>query len=280
MEDLIPLTNYHTHNELCDGRGDASEYVAAAQQKGFKALGFTSHAPLPFANEWTLKEENLLPYIKKIRSLSEPEGLEIYLGLEIDFIPGKMGPAEERWKTLGLDYTIGSVHSLRPGETDLSIDGPDNEFLALLNGEFNGDGTAMAVAYFEYLEEMIKAGGFTILGHMDLVKKKNLRFSFLDEKHPLYRGAALKVLDRLACTGIILEINTGGMYRKATNEVYPSPEILKEAFSRDIPLMINSDAHTPEALDFHIPESRQLAREAGYRKIMMLLDRKWQSVTL
>ncbi len=280
MQSTIPLTNYHTHNELCDGCGDASEYVKAAEAKGFRALGFTSHAPLPFPNEWTLKEENLLPYCRKIRALSVPDGMEIYLGLEIDYIPGKMGPAQERWKSLNLDYTIGSVHSLRPEDTDLSVDGPDSEFLDLLNGYFNGDGTAMAVTYFEYLEEMIKAGGFTILGHMDLIKKKNLRFSFLDEGNPRYREAAERVLNILAGTGIILEINTGGMYRKATDQVYPSPEILKEAFRQDIPLMINSDAHTPEALDFHISESRQLAVEAGYRKIMMLLNQKWQPVAL
>ena len=283
MSSEIPLTNYHTHNDLCDGRGDAAQYAAAALEKGFAALGFTSHAPLPFPNDWTLQEKNLEVYCRKIRELTVPRGpaaMEIYLGLEIDYIPGRMGPSEPRWDSLNLDYRIGSVHMLRHGGEDLSIDGPDREFLQLLNDGFNGNGTALGATYFQYLEQMIRAGGFTILGHMDLIKKKNLRFAFLDEKHPEYRDAALKVLTSMQGTGIILEINTGGLYRKATAEIYPSPYLLHEAFLRDIPLMINSDAHVPEALDFHVTESRQLAREAGYRWIMMLLKGEWKKIAL
>ena len=38
--------------------------------------------------------------------------LGIYTGLEIDFISGKMGPADSKYEALGLDYKIGSVHSI------------------------------------------------------------------------------------------------------------------------------------------------------------------------
>ena len=273
-------TNYHTHNRLCDGSAPLAEYVAEAERRGFSALGFTSHAPLPFANDWTLKEEDLETYCREVLALKKSTDMEIYLGLEIDYIPGRMGPADKRWDRYGLDYRIGSVHMLQDRNREYSIDGPDDEFLHLLKETFAGDGTALALEYYRVLAAMIREGGFQILGHLDLIKKKNLRYAFLDEEAPAYREAVMTVLDLLASSGIILEINSGGIFRKATVEVYPSFWILKEAFSRGIPIVINADAHRPEAVDFHHDESAGLAVRAGYREVMVLLEGSWRSVAL
>jgi len=277
---MIPLTNYHTHNSLCDGTGELEEYLATARRKGFAALGFTSHAPLPFINDWTLAEADLETYCSRVRELQKDSDPELYLGLEIDYIPGRMGPAEERWKQYRFDYTIGSVHMIPVDGKAWSIDGPDDEFLHLYRNVYNRDGTAMAVEYYRLLEEMIHKGGFTILGHLDLIKKKNLKMHFLNEEAPRYTDAVLRVLDSLADSGIFMEINSGGLFRGATEGVYPSFSILQEARRRGIPLVINSDAHTPEALDFHFNEACDLARKAGYRRTMMLLNGDWREIPL
>lgn len=277
---MIPLSNYHTHNSLCDGAGELEEYLEAARRKGFTALGFTSHAPLPFSNDWTLAEADLETYCSRVLELKKTSDMEIYLGLEIDYIPDRMGPAEERWKRFELDYTIGSVHMIPAEGEAWSIDGPDDEFLHVYRKVYRQDGTAMAVDYFRLLEEMILKGGFTILGHLDLIKKKNLKMNFLDEETPRYMDAVLRVLDSLAKSGIFMEINSGGLFRGATQEVYPSFSILQESRQRNIPLVINSDAHTPDALDFYFHEACDLARKAGYRTIMMLLDGEWREIAL
>ncbi|MDR2589177.1 MAG: PHP domain-containing protein, partial [Spirochaetales bacterium] len=81
-------TNYHTHYSICDGRGWAEEYVLAALERGFDVLGFSSHAPLPFPSGWTMAAEDFPVYCAEVRRLRElyAGSLEIYLGLEIDFI--------------------------------------------------------------------------------------------------------------------------------------------------------------------------------------------------
>jgi histidinol-phosphatase (PHP family) len=277
---MVPRTNYHTHNQLCDGSAPLGEYVAEAERRGFSALGFTSHAPLPFANDWTLQEKDLETYCREVLALKKSTDMEIYLGLEIDYIPGRMGPADKRWDRYGLEYRIGSVHMLRDQGREYSIDGPDDEFLHLLKETFAGDGTALALEYYRLLAAMIREGGFQILGHLDLIKKKNLRYSFLDEDAPAYREAVMAVLDLLSSSGIMLEINSGGIFRGATAEVYPSYWILKEAYPRGIPIVINADAHTPESVDFHYDESRELAAGAGYREVMVLLQGSWRSAPL
>jgi histidinol-phosphatase (PHP family) len=159
---------------------------------------------------------------------------------------------------------------------DYSIDGPDEEFLRLWKEYFAGDALALSEAYYRLMGEMIGLGGFQILGHIDLVKKKNDTYGYLDEREPRYRDAVGAVLDRLQGSGIFLEINSGGIFRGATSEVYPSRWILTEAFKRDLPLMINADAHRPEAIDFHLEESRTLARESGYRKLKVLIGGQWR----
>jgi histidinol-phosphatase (PHP family) len=60
-----------------------------------------------------------------------------------------------------------------------------------------------------------------------------------------------------------IEINTAGWSLPAA-EAYPSLELLREARSREIPLLINADAHFPEFLTRDFDRARVLAREAGY----------------
>ena len=137
------ITNYHTHNSLCDGNGEIEEYVEAAIEKGFSAIGFSSHAPVPYENDWTLKTEQLDEYLDRVRKAKTKYAgrMEVYLGLEVDFLPGALHPRDKHIADLGLDYIIGSVHSLpvEPGsDTYLAIDGPDEEFLTLLNDVYKG----------------------------------------------------------------------------------------------------------------------------------------------
>jgi histidinol-phosphatase (PHP family) len=90
----------------------------------------------------------------------------------------------------------------------------------------------------------------------------------------------LRALDTLEDSGIILEVNSGAISRGVLDEVYPSPWILAEALKRDIPVMVNSDAHRPEDIDSHYEESCALLREIGYREIWALIEEKWQAVQL
>src|ERR1700712_5369972 len=101
-------TNFHTHSNYCDGKGQLSDYIQSAFDSGVFSLGFSSHAPLPFAAKWCMKPEDLDGYLSEIELLNQRHaGIELYKSLEVDFIPDLISPADFRSK---LDYTIGSVH--------------------------------------------------------------------------------------------------------------------------------------------------------------------------
>ena len=278
-------TNYHTHNDFCDGKGAVEDYVAAAVEKGFTALGFSSHAPIPVVNEWTLSEENLPLYLAEVDRVKEKwkERIQIYKGLEIDYIPGSQTPADARWAALDLDFRIGSVHSTVGLDLDPEyrcVDGPVENLEWLLREIHGGSFEDLSEAYYTRVAELVGLGGFQFLGHIDLVKKRNRDGAYFSEEAPWYRRQVRNVLDILAGSSIIMEVNSGAISRNVLDEVYPSPWILAAARKRNIPVMINADAHSPEAVDCNFEESRALLRETGYRETWALLDGDWTAVPL
>ena len=85
-------SNFHTHSNYCDGKSTLAEIMASAISKNMISLGFSSHAPLPFKSPWCMKTENLESYIYEINQLKKISPLQIYTGLEVDYIPGKISP--------------------------------------------------------------------------------------------------------------------------------------------------------------------------------------------
>jgi len=72
--------------------------------------------------------------------------------------------------------------------------------------------------YYETLLEMVSNECCTIVGHLDLVKKFN-SLSGLTPKHEHGR-LVNEILDRIAETGLVLEINSSGLDRPC-REQYP-----------------------------------------------------------
>jgi len=277
-------TNYHTHYSICDGKGEAVDYVQAALQKGFTALGFSSHAPVPFENPTNMKKEDLPKYLKTITGLkSEYAGrLEIYLGLEIDHVHEHPQPQKELATLPELDYTIGSFHCMWSPKNSLyrEIDSTPEIFRAILEEDFGGNIREFVERYYSYLAELLKILEPTILGHLDLIKKNNPDSLYFKESEPWYQRSVRALYPHLRKHEPIVEVNTGGIARGKTKEVYPSPWILYELRKEDIPIMINTDAHSPELLDAYIEEARYIVRDAGYRKLWLLRPSGWTTQSL
>jgi histidinol-phosphatase (PHP family) len=126
---------------------------------------------------------------------------------------------------------------------------------------------------------MIQISTPDIVGHLDKVKMHNSDDLFFSEKEMWYREEVLKTLDVIADAGIILEVNTRGIYKKKTT-TYPSPWVISMALEKDIPVTINSDAHHPDDLIGQFPETAQLLLETGYSKISVLNDGIWKQFDL
>ncbi len=275
------IANFHTHSAYCDGRGEPEKYIRKAIARGLQVLGFSSHAPVPYKSFWNMKVEKVDHYLETIARLKQryQKQLEIYTGLEIDYLPGDKRNIFQKYP---LDYRIGSVHLFyQPGDSRYySIDGTDAEFRETLEVLFQGQIAALVQQYYRYLCRMVTEHQPEIIGHLDVIKKNNDSGKYFSEKEAWYQEAVAELLAVIKARGSIVEVNTGGISRGYTQEVYPSPWILKKCCQLGIPVMINSDAHTPEHIDSNYAETRQLLTEIGYQKQRILLNRKWQDVLL
>jgi histidinol-phosphatase (PHP family) len=268
-------TNYHTHTRYCDGVAEPEDYVRAALAKGFTHLGFSSHSPVPFPNGWTMQPESLPVYLQAVsEARARYRGcLEVLLGLEVDYLPGRLGPRFPSIQSLGLEFTVGSVHFItEPPRADgfrWTVDGSPAEFAQGLTEEFDGDARRLVERYYDRLGEMAERSRPDIIGHFDVVKKNNRGDRYFSEEEGWYRRAVGEALRRIAGSGAALEINTGGIVRNTSGALYPSRWILAECLALRIPIVVNADAHRPEDIDGYFPEAYALLRDIGYGAAVM-----------
>lgn len=236
---------------------------------------------MPFYAEWFLTTANLPKYCQTIRDLkSEYKGrLEIFLGLEIDFISGLMGPHSRQFDTLGLDYRIGSVHFVARFKdgTHWAVDSA-RDFARGFDEIYKGNIRQLVEDYYRFLREMIQTECPDIVGHLDVIKLNNGNDErYFSEKETWYRKAVRETLDIIAETDVMIEVNTGGRGKGKIEAFYPSNWILEECLERRIPITLNSDAHRPETVDFAFNEAAQNLIELGYRELKVLDENGWRS---
>jgi histidinol-phosphatase (PHP family) len=278
----------HTHTFFCDGKDDVETYCRRAWEKGYHSLGFSAHGPVTrktgLTNDWNLPEDRLEAYLDAVREARRRwEGkLRVYLGLEVDYIGGLMGPADRDYRDLALDYLIGSVHYIIPPHAaPFTVDGSREELDRGLKEGFGGNGEALARCYWDQVAAMIRAGGFDILGHADLIKKNNrpsgTAGAFFDPAGPDYLrriGEIAALAGEAARSGMVVEVNTGGLNRGKVNETYPSPAMLRLFRAERIPAIITADAHRARDLDGHYGDALEVMRRAGYTETVLFEGRE------
>ena len=270
---MIKPFNFHTHSAYDDGKETLEDYVKAAVDKGFAAIGFSGHSPLPFDNEWSIQKSDYADYLAEGRRLKEKykDHIPVYLGLEIDYVPGHSDRFSDFVEGAGLDYCIGSVHLvMKPGSKDPRdiwfIDGPREGYLEGIDTIYGGDARAATEAYYAQLREMVITQRPDIIGHLDKVAMHS-RGEVIDTNARWYRDAVNDLLDAIASAGTIVEVNTRGTYTGKSEYYYPEEAILAQCLQKEIPVMVNSDAHHPSQLDKGFNEAVHLLQSMGFQRM-------------
>ena len=244
-------TNFHTHSTWCDGRNTPAEMAEAAVAKGFSALGFSSHALLPGRQEGMLSPETISGYAADVRAVRDRLAgeIEIFLGVEADYVPDFATPSKAAYAHLGLDYVIGSVHFVARGGVRYAVDhSPELLERGIAEG-FGGDGDAFVRAYFAAEREMVARFDFDVVGHPDLVRKFNAKLPWFDESAAWYEEELRATADAIAASGKLVEVNTGAISRGWLDDAYPSPHFRDLLRERGVKFVLSSDAHAASGLD-------------------------------
>ncbi len=278
-------SNFHSHCSFCDGRNTPEEFVKAAIAKKFRAYGFSSHSPLPFETFWNMPKSKIDEYLAEINRLKNiyATEIEIYVGMEIDYLDKTYNASIPFFQSMPLDYRISSVHFI-PWQNPLleenmtCIDGSYEGYFEAINKHYNGDIHNLINRFFESSMSMVEEGGFEIVGHIDKVYMnavKNPGFDIRDER---YRKPFLELLSLIAEKELIVEINTKNKTRKG--QIYPHPDMFKELKKREIPIVVNSDCHFSDLVDSDIEETILLLKEVGFRTTRELANGIWQDIAI
>ncbi len=228
------MQDYHLHTKLCKhAEGEMEEYVETAIENGITEICFSDHIPLPsgFDMEHRMSPGDMEGYIEKITILKRRyREITILLGIEADYIEGYEEYLEGFFSTYPLDLVIMSIHFIRKW--------PPGQWVF----DFEYTKKTIRQKYKDYLNVMtkgIRTGLFDIVGHLDLIKRHRLPLLSTNQIE------VKQVLDAVSQQNMSIEVNLSGLW-KPINDLYPSLDILEMVVAKGIPIVMSSDAHSPE----------------------------------
>lgn len=278
-------SNFHSHCTFCDGRSHPEDYVKFALSQNFRAYGFSSHGPLPFDTCWNMSAMDMPEYLNEITRLKEnyTGRIEIYTGLEIDYLNDSYNASIPYFQSLPLDFRISSVHFI-PWRKPLSeinmtcIDGSSSEFLMAVEKRYRGNIRLLVEAFYQSSMRMVERGGFDIVGHIDKVYMNGDSHPDFDITAGWYRKLVEAYIDLIAEKGLIVEINTKKYVRK--RQTFPHTDLFGLLYKHHIPIMVNTDSHFPDLINAGRTDVLHLLQATGYRTTRELIAGKWDDLEI
>lgn len=273
------MIDYHIHLENGPYTLDwVRQFWEVAQKKGITEIGITEHCHkfrefypffaaltgqdgYPFMAEWIEQDfqHNLADYVELLQQ-ARSYGIPLKLGLEVDYIEGATEEIREIINNYPFDYLLGSVHIIDRWGFDYAPE--------------VWEGHDVDKAYHDYyttLLAVVDSQLFDIVAHIDVIKV------FGHKNHKSVVRLIDQVLQRMSENKLCLEISSAGL-RKPVNEIYPAPEILKQAAAYKIPITFASDAHYPEHVGFAFDYLIEQASLYGYREYQSFTKRRSSTV--
>ena len=240
--------------------GEPEEYAVVAEQRGLRGLIVTCHNPMPngYSANVRMSINEFSDYVALVERAKQAWAgrIDICLGLEADYFPGHDDWLKQQLDSAPFHYVLGSVHPQTP------------EFRQRYR---TGDPLAYQRTYFDLLADASETRLFDCLAHPDLVKNETAGAWYPEE----VMDHVLAALDRIAATGVAMELNTSGAY-KVIPQMNPFPQMLAAMNERSIPVVIGADAHKPCRVADRFEEALALLDSCGYHEVSFYLDRHRQ----
>ena len=268
------LIDAHTHLQPHGScrpvdRALIEQYVEAALAAGLSGVVFTEHLfrfreAYALLGGWWNADPNpqlaattaaywrdhvnlrLADYVALIEE-AKSAGLPVFLGIELDWIPGKAEVLRGLLAPFAWDLVIGAVHWIGAFGFD------SDEFIDEWSRR---DVDAVYAEYTQLILDLADSGLADVIAHADRPKVFGHRPSNVAPFHAAVVAAAAR-------NGLALEINTKGL-RSAARELYPAPAMIAAAREAGVPITLASDAHLAAGLGQDFAKAIDAALTAGY----------------
>lgn len=263
-------TNFHTHTTFSDGKNTPEEMVQKAVELGLSAIGISDHSETLFDRDYCMAKGRYLAYQKELCRLKGlyRDQIDVFCGIEQD-------SASPRDRLENFDYVIGSVHYIPVDGEHYPVDHYEKLQWQAIESWGKGDKMEYARRYFDQVAENAVRGGFSILGHFDLVNK----FSLFDPEDDAYRTLALSALDTVLGEDLVIEVNTGGLAR-GYKKLYPAPFLLSRIREKGGKIMLNGDSHSAETLTSFFDDTVKQLLAIGFSSLYQWSRDGWKEVNI
>ncbi len=256
----------HTHSTFCDGKNSLDEMAKAAYEKGIKSLGFSAHSYVAY-DGFGMKAEAVPAYVEEIDRLKKLYSgtMDIICGCELDSL-SDLDFGDGVFK-----YYIGSAHFVTD-ENGISYP-VDCSAEKLINGRdkgFCGDMRPMVEGYYKQFTSFIEKAKPNVIGHFDLIGKYNEDKSLFDSDAKWYKDITVDSIDAMLAVGAVFEMNLGKFARGYGKSPYPSTPLIEYIVSQNGKLIITTDAHKAEHLDYFLEEAEDILKGIGCKSVMEL----------
>jgi histidinol-phosphatase (PHP family) len=129
---------------------------------------------------------------------------------------------------------------------------------------------ALVRAYYELEATTHDRTECTFVGHFDLVSKFNEGGRFFDETSKEYLDPALEAMEYLVGEGVPFEVNCGAFARGIRSQPYPRRELLSALHEMGGQILVNSDAHSSDALCGGLDDGARFAASCGFTSAFVL----------
>lgn len=261
------FADYHVHTEFSDDSVYPMEDVIRdAVKMGMDEICITDHVDYGVKTDWEegmeiqyrkgdpLTNVDYPRYMEKIGRLREEYGRKITIrtGMEFGVQTHTIPQFEALFARYPFDFIILSIHQVE-----------DKEFWTQdfqrgrSQKEYNE-------RYYQEMLDVVKAyKNYSVLGHMDLIKRYDEAGIYpFGEVEPMIR----EILKVVIADGKGIELNTS-FHRYGLAEPMPSMDIFRlyRELGGEI-VTIGSDSHKPEHLGAYIDEGKEILKEAGFAR--------------
>lgn len=251
--------DFHTHSTFSDGKSTPQEMIERAIEFGMPSIGISDHSCTRLAAGWCIESDARTDdYIAEMSRMKELYGdrIRVLCGIEEDYFA-----CDDLSR---FDYSIGSVHHVFKDGSCLDVDKSAATTDGIIDNYYGGDPYAYAEDYYALVGDVLRKTGADVIGHFDLITKFNERSRRFDEENARYRNAVIGAIDALLPYGRPFEVNTGAISRGYRTAPYPSLSQLEYIRSRGGCVILSSDSHRADTLNYAFDEAFELVRAAGF----------------
>ena len=186
-------------------------------------------------------------------------GLPVVIGLEVDYVPGRMEKVAGLLQGYPFDVLLGSVHWIGAWLFDALNWAQAQQQWAARGVERVWDDYATS------LEELASTRTVDVLAHPDLAKVAGHRPAAPGEFYD-------RIAEAARCCGLVAELNSAG-WRKPCAEAYPDPGLLTRFHDYGVPVTTSSDGHRLGEVAWRISDLTAMAIAAGYSEVSAFRSR-------